>query len=113
MDLMKSLSSSRLHTRLLESLFQQESREYNPKLKKIVDIREKFDYRFNSLLAKLLVENDLDETYHIIDLLWELKEEMINLIVQREYQDMSKKAIRQELEDDEEEIENEEDYETQ
>ena len=43
----------------------------------------------------------MDETFHIINKLWELKEEMLNLIVEREFQDMAKKTIEQEIENDE------------
>ena len=87
-------------------MFEEESSDFNPKLRKMVEIRNKFDKRFNYLLGKLIIENDLDETYHIIDQLFELKEEMLNLIIEREFEDMAKKAIREELD----EIEDEEPY---
>ena len=82
MDLMKDLSSFRLHTKLREAMFEQDSRSFNVKLKKISYLRDKFDTRFNSLISKIIVEEDLKETFRLVEMLFELKEEMLSLIVE-------------------------------
>ena len=99
---MNDLSKNQLRTTLLESLFEQESRQFDPKLRKMVAIHERFDKRFNNLISKIIVEEDLKETFRLLDMLFELKEEMINLIVEREFRDLAKEAILDEFENEEE-----------